>query len=166
MKEGLYTVDKKYIISEEELNKLTNQDIVNLFGNSYIVKNDTIVVYNIYYVSQIEAYAALFVNLNDDENYNIMPIGMRNIFTIDYGKYLVQIYREEFEDDVVVGVNSENQLDCFEWSFVPELEEDLETLIIDFETKTFVDFKETYDDMREMEIWNESFKKIDDDTDN
>lgn len=33
MKEGLYTVDKKYIISEEELNKLTNQDIVNLFGN-------------------------------------------------------------------------------------------------------------------------------------
>ena len=166
MKEGLYTVDKKYIISEEELNKLTNQDIVNLFGNSYIVKNDTIVVYNIYYVSQVEAYAALFVNLNDDENYNIMPIGMRNIFVIDYGKYLVQIYREEFEDDVVVGVNSENQLDCFEWSFVPELEEDLETLIIDFETKTFVDFKETYDDMREMEIWNESFKKIDDDTDN
>ena len=57
-----------------------------------------------------------------------MPIGMRNIFVIDYGIYLVQIYREEFEDDVVVGVNSENQLECFEWSFVPELEEDLETL--------------------------------------
>lgn len=166
MKEGLYTVDKKYIISEEELNKLTNQDIVKLFGDSYIVKNDTIVVYNIYYVSQVEAYAALFVNLNDDKNYNIMPIGMRNIFVIDYGIYLVQIYREEFEDDVVVGVNSENQLECFEWSFVPELEEDLETLRNDFETKTFVDFKESYDDMREMEIWNESFKKIDDDTDN
>ena len=152
MKEGLYTVDKHFIITEDDLNKLSNQDIVNLFGRTYIAKTETMVVYNIYYVSGVEAYAMLFINLNDDKNYNIMPIGIKNNFYINYGKHLVELYRNEFEDDVVIGVNGVNQLDCFEWSFVPEQEEDLYTLTYGLESKTFTDFKEIYDKLKEMEV--------------
>lgn len=155
MKEGIYTLDKHFIISEEDLNKLSNQEIINLLGNTHIVKTKTMMVYNIYYVSGVDAYALLFVNTNDDKNYNIMPVGMENTLFVNYGEYLIQVYREEFEDDVVVGVDDNNQLDCFEWYFVPESEDDLDTLKKEFETKTFVEFKEIYDDMIEMEIWSQ-----------
>lgn len=164
MKEGLYTTNKDYIISEEQLKELSNQEIMDLLSSSFIDETNHLALYNVYMISKVECYALVIVSKMDDRTYQIYPIGMDNVFDITFGDCLFQLYREDFEDDLVIGLDESYHLDVFEWDFVPEREEDYEVLKEHFmSSQTMEEFKELYDEMREVEIWNESFKPILDD---
>lgn len=158
MKPGIYSKSKDFIISEEELNELDNNEIIEKLKTSVIIENNDITLCEIFYVSQVECYSLLIINKNDSQNYEIMPIGIDSNFDLLIGEHLIQIFRAEFEDDVVVGINENNRIEMFEWSFSPELETDLDTLTNSFFNDKYEVFKEVYEDMKEMEIWNDSFK--------
>ncbi len=158
MKPGIYSKSKDFIITEEELNELDNNEIIEKLKTLVITDNDDITLCEIFYVSQVECYSLLIINKNDNQNYEIMPIGINSNFDLLIGQHLIQIFREEFEDDVVVGINKNNRIEMFEWSFSPESQSDLDTLTNSFFNDKYEDFKEVYEDMKEMEIWNDSFK--------
>lgn len=164
MKPGIYNKAKDFIISEEDLNKLTNNEIITNFKTLSIAENDDIEFFFIYYVSQVECYALLIVNKCDSQNYEITPIGIECNFDLMTGKHLAQLFREDFEDDIVIGINENNNIEMFEWDFVPEFDSDMETLNESFLEDTYIDFKSIYDEMKEIEIWNEGFKVFDDET--
>ena len=162
---GFYKLDKSSLIVDKEIfDTLSNNDKMLLFSDFIVTDNKDFSVFNLYEVGNVSCYVLLIVSKLDNSTYDIFPVGCEdNNFDIITGEHIINLYREDFEDDILIGINNDNSIDVFEWTFVAEDENDLDTLYECLETYDYDSFKRKHDELREIQIWNESFNKIDDD---
>lgn len=164
---GFYKLDKASLIADKEtFDTLSNKDKMLLFSDFRVADNKDMAIYNLYEIDSISCYVLLIVSKKDNSTYDIFPVGYEdNNFDIITGKHVIDLYREDFEDDIVIGVNNDNIIDAFEWTFVAEQDEDLEAMYEYLETYDYESFKEKHDELKEIQIYNEGFNKIDNDYD-
>lgn len=161
---GFYKLDKMSLITDKDtFDTLSNKDKMLLFSDFCVVDNKDMAIYNLYEVDDISYYILLIVSKKDNSTYDIFPVGYEdNNFDIITGEHVIDLYREDFEDDIVIGVNNDNIIDAFEWTFVAEQEEDLEFLYECLETYDYNSFKDKHDELKEIQIFNEGFNSSDD----
>lgn len=134
-----------YCNAGDDLKGIEN-NIEEKLSPAYVGDNDTFKIYNCYCMDPYGGSYILLVLVKGTTDTNIYVIGERNDFTLSVGDNIINVFRADSEDNIVIGINQEGQIDDLEWTNFPENTEDFDKLELVFNTAKYIDeFRNEHD---------------------
>lgn len=162
----VFDINDNYLLSfnnKEELNKVIEVLSNNTPDTHKFTNNDLNMFIGLTDISGIKE-ESLFIqnkhNTNDIVVFGLTLIGTyKGSYDIEIANHLINFYREDYEDDVILGIDNDNTLNWFADEFCFEDETNVEYLKeFLYEAKNYTEYKNQYDSLREVEIYNSTYK--------
>lgn len=127
--------------------KSNSNTIEEALSPAYIGDNDTFKIYNCYCMDLYGgSYILLVLVKGTTDNKKAFFLGERNDFTLSVGDNIINVFRADSEDNIVIGINQEGQIDDLEWTNFPKTTEDFDKLELVFNTAKYIDeFRNEHD---------------------
>lgn len=162
----VFDINDNYLLSfnyKEELNKVIEVLSNNTPDTHKFTNNDLNIFIGLTDISGIKEESLFIQNKHNVDDIVVFGLAIiddcKGNYDIEITNHLISFFREDYDNDTILGVDVDNNLNWFVDEFCFEDETNIEYLKeYLYEAKNYTEYKNQYDSLREVEIYNSTYK--------